>query len=450
MTDISTILIPKYRSIFGIQSLLLQTNNNTLNTTLSGNISIYSNLNISSNTILINSNTITTNLFVNNNLNVSGNTSFLSILNTNNSVYNGNVTILSNLNSTSISILYGSTIVNTNLSAATSFHDSITILSNLNISNNTTIPNLSNILNNLTINNNSIFNSISINSNLNILKDTIFNNSVSNLSNLYINGYSIINNQINSSFLSVTGTSNFNNISFLSNLNVEGNCYMNNSINNSITVGNSMNISGTTKINTLNILGQIVNNLPEYADNDSATNGGVPLWGFYRTGGIIKIRINTITSVLTLNGSSTMNLYLDDIFNDPGANITDTSNDTISVVGTVTVNNIGSYIVYYSAIDSYGNIINTISRTVNIIPYPIIVSIILVSNQVIVTISGTYDLITYFITNNNNIIKTETQISSTTISVASLTTNTIPYIITINLKRSNGNILTTNSLSFTI
>ena len=74
----------------------------------------------------------------------------------------------------------------------------------------------------------------------------------------------------------------------------------------------------------------------------------------------------------------------------------------------------------------------------------------LISQKIIITISGTYNIMTYFITNDNNNIISEIQILSTTIDVSSLLSNIIPYYITVNLKRSNGSILASNSLYFTL
>ena len=50
----------------------------------------------------------------------------------------------------------------------------------------------------------------------------------------------------------------------------------------------------------------------------SAVGGGVPLWGFYRSGGIVKIRLNTNMPTLNLIGSSTISIAYGEMYTDPG------------------------------------------------------------------------------------------------------------------------------------
>ena len=386
-------------------------------------------------------------MYINNNLNVNGNITSTANLNVYNVICSKNISNLSTMTISGSAYLYGDSTILSLFNSNNNYCNSISFLSNLNVSYISPLTNSVSILNNLNISGIANINgSISINSNINISNNTILQNTTC-LSSLYISGNSNINSNIYNSLI-VTGNSNINNLTNLSNLDVEGNIVINNSINNNITLFNSLNISGYTTINNINILGQLINNLPEYPDNDSATTGGVPLWGFYRTGGIIKIRINSLISVLVLNGTSTINLYLNDIFIDPGATLTNSLNYTISTIGTVTTQQVGSYIVYYNALDSNNNIINTLSRIINVIAYPIIVNITLISKQIIVTISGTFNIMTYYVTNNNNNIISETQIFNNNIDVSYLPSNSIPYIITINLKRNDGTLLTSNSLNF--
>jgi hypothetical protein len=130
---------------------------------------------------------------------------------------------------------------------------------------------------------------------------------------------------------------------------------------------NGLTVSSVTNIGSVNILGSIIGSLPEFTDNDSATGGGVPLWGFYRTAGIIKIRINTVPTIISLNGASIINSNFGLTFTDPGVTLTDSVNYYVETIGTVSINKLGSYIRYYNAMDLNGNIINTISRIINII-----------------------------------------------------------------------------------
>ena len=60
-------------------------------------------------------------------------------------------------------------------------------------------------------------------------------------------------------------------------------------------------VSPLTIMNTSNFLSGIkFSNIPEYTSNLAATENGIPLWGLYRTGGIIKIRLDEILPLLTI------------------------------------------------------------------------------------------------------------------------------------------------------
>ena len=68
----------------------------------------------------------------------------------------------------------------------------------------------------------------------------------------------------------------------------------------------------------LNIISNIISQLPEYPDNATATLASVPIWGWYRTGGIIKIRLNNIPPTIYLSGLSSITMTSSN-FIDPGA-----------------------------------------------------------------------------------------------------------------------------------
>ena len=73
-----------------------------------------------------------------------------------------------------------------------------------------------------------------------------------------------------------------------------------------------------------------------------------------------------IPPVITLSGSSTMNIALGSTFVDPGATCTDDVDPTctITVSGSVNTNIIGTYILTYRAVDTSGNIAIPVTRTV--------------------------------------------------------------------------------------
>ena len=80
---------------------------------------------------------------------------------------------------------------------------------------------------------------------------------------------------------------------------------------------------------------------------------------------------DTSAPVVTLNGSSTVNVDLGGTFTDPGATATDDVDgdlsSEISVTGTVNANMSGSYPLTYTAADAAGNV-GTASRTVVVAP----------------------------------------------------------------------------------
>ena len=64
-------------------------------------------------------------------------------------------------------------------------------------------------------------------------------------------------------------------------------------------------------------------------NNTDAVNNGVPLWGFYRTGGIIKIRIDNISPTIILSGLSTIYLDTGNNYIDQGVSVTDNLNANV-------------------------------------------------------------------------------------------------------------------------
>lgn len=79
----------------------------------------------------------------------------------------------------------------------------------------------------------------------------------------------------------------------------------------------------------------------------------------------------TTPPVITLNGSSTMSIFQNSVFTDPGATAVDSNSNAITVTATGTVNTavIGGYTILYTATDSNSNIATT-TRTVNVLAAP--------------------------------------------------------------------------------
>jgi hypothetical protein len=278
------------------------------------------------------------------------------------------------------------------ISGTTILNNSNISTSSLLVSGTTNILGTTNIYNYFNISGYSLLqlNSISNPSIFNVSGSSLFNNGITNLSYLNVSSYCILNNLTLNSSLNVLGNSIFNNnVSIKSSLNITGNTNINNSlISNNLTIVSNLNISGTTNIvSNFNILNNIIGTLPEYFDNTSAIIGGVPLWGFYRTGGIIKVRLNEIPPIMTLIGNTIISLSVGTTYSDPGVTslaIDDgyitvnlisfilNSNNYISsniiingitsILGTNTLSN-GTYILTYQSTDSSGNT-SFITRTV--------------------------------------------------------------------------------------
>jgi len=273
--------------------LIIQDVNN--NMSLSGNsilnnlTSIGSSFNVSSNSLIYGNTTILASLYVSNNSTIQGSNTLNSSLNILNQTFLNNTTLLSNLNILNNTNISNNISLNSLLfvSNNTILNGNVTINNFLNISNNSII-NSSNLVNNsLFVSNNSIFGNTSILSSLLVSSNTTIQNSVTNLSNFNVNKTSCINGNfnVNSNFL-ISGPT---------------------IITNNITLNSG-----------LYILNQIAVSLPNYYSNEDAINAGVPLFGFYRTGGILKIRLDTKAPTLTLSGNSTISIDRNTVYTDPG------------------------------------------------------------------------------------------------------------------------------------
>ena len=344
-------------------------------------------------------------LDMNNNLIVSGTTLFLNNISYNSSLFisgntliGNNSTILSNLSISNNTIFQNSLYINSNFSAINAnLQSDISIGTNLYIGNNllayntsilsnifisnTILNNATTILGSLTISGASIFNTLLGNS-LYVSNYSIFNN-LTLLSNLYSSNNSILNNTTILSNLITYGPNVINNISVLSNLFITSNA----TIKGNATFGT---IIGKSSVTNFNVQGIIVAPLTEYLTNSQASLYGVPLWGFYRTGGIIKIRLDNSPPIITLNGYDMIYVELGDLYIDPGVTAIDFIDNTVlPYISLIEGNNISlslnilansqndltallntniqnTFTITYTAIDSSGNLgINTRQVIIN-------------------------------------------------------------------------------------
>jgi hypothetical protein len=330
---------------------------------------------------------------INNNLFISGKSLFLSNVTmlSNLNIYKNVLLNTINLNSTlavSGTLLLNNIIVNSNLltSGNTNFINNTVLNSSLNISGNTNIINNGSfnsdllIFNNLNIlGNNTINSNLNISNNNNILgktsiiNDVFISNNSNIVGNVSINSLLITNNKNNilgnstiKSFLNISGTVSINNnISILSNLYVTGTSYFNNNV----TLG--------SVLNQININGPIICPLNDYNSNNVALQNNIPIWGFYRTGGIVKICLNQTPPTIYLSGASSINVNLGMTYTDSGAYAIDYTNSTkpvylslvtgttnivsnVLITGTNTlitstsILSTGNYTATYTATDSIG------------------------------------------------------------------------------------------------
>ena len=431
------------RKIFGLEFI----DSNLTTTFFLDNVNILSDLNIASNINIYNDSTINSKLlsnnitinnilscnstiYISNNSIINNNLNIISNLYSNKCIFNNNVTLNSNIIITNLASFNNLSSNNLYIKTNTLLNGNVTVNNNLLISGYSICNNL-NVSNNLNISNNSVFNNVTILSNLNIYKSLIINDSCTINSFLFSNRIITVNNS-----------------TFMSNL------YTNTMIGNNINANNgifsTLKVSGAIYSNSLSF-SNFNGILKDYPDNTTALANNIPIWGLYRTGGIIKICINTIENILILNGDNIINLYIDDTFIDPGAVIINNINGYIlNISGSVITQYQASYIRYYNAVDLNNNIICSISRTINIYNYPVIVSIILYDTNIIITNSGIYNNMSYMISNNNINIIPNTEITNTVIDVSSLPHNINQYLITVYLKDILNRILSTKSLFFII
>ena len=441
LSTIDLLLQSKYRSMIDLRDIYSV----STGTIITGSVSLLSNLNISGNAFF-------------------NYCSVWSTLYANNIILKGDTTINSNLyisNSSTINNL----IVN-------NFHVlNNSIFNNININNNLIIPNniigKSNAIinSNLISNNKNNFNYLKAN-NINVIANTLVNKGNSN--NLAIGGNSILQNTTTCiSNINISGSTYFNNLTCLTNF------YNKNLISQDITINsilyisnlsifNKLKILKDTNVNNLNLMGQLntnnfnlngytVCNLPEYPNNATAALAGVPYWGLYRTGNIVKVRLNINIPIATLNSSSVISLYLNEIYVDPGVTIIDSFSQAISPItlGTVDNTTAGIYNLIYYGIDKFNNYSNTVTRIVNVYNYPQISNIVLASNIITYTITGIYSNISYKIINQEVVIVTETPIINTSINIASLTLTSIPHYVIIYVKRDESNLVLTVTIAIT-
>ena len=333
---------------------------------------------------------------LNNNLSISGTTTLIGASSINSSlnvsgisIFNGSTTMNSSLNISGSTVISGYCTVNNSItiSGTTVINNACSINSSLNVSGLTNINNQVTVNGSLNVSGSTnIKGRMTIQSLLNISGTTNINNATSINSSLNVSGLTVINGPISmNSYLNVSGFCNI-----MGNETVTSSLFVSSGtiFNSSTTINSTLVISGSSVFNNqvsmnsnLGVFGQMVASMPNYLDNTSAKLGGVPVWGWYRTGGIIKIRLNDTPPTIFITGSTSLSIILGSSYTEPGASAIDyfnnitpvylTSIDSgstniltlpILITGTSTlvtqtsVLQIGSYTATYMATDTSYNI----------------------------------------------------------------------------------------------
>lgn len=409
------------------------------------------------------------NLYVNNTTTIDNNTTMYSDLNTQN--YTSTSFICNNSMNPIVDITNNILNVNTSYSSDLLIaYDDFNLFNNLTCNNNIYSDKI--IVNNLTINN-LICNENQV-TNL-YVSNTIYTDNISTINLLYVSNTSIFENitaytlmntrYIANTFDGITMNSNtlsLNKITFFSNLNVDANISCSNVYTTGFTIANTIDITNnctTTNILTNNLLCK----LKEYPDNNSAITNGIPLNGLYRTGDIVKVRINEIDVELNLNGNSTDRTWIDIPYTDPGAVINNnTEGYTLYTVGTVSYYKTGKYIRYYNAVDGNNTVVAAQRRIINVYDLPTIDSInfrqdnTLTTNGTLeVNTIGVFDKFSYNVTDVLDIEKiANTLVTSLTSTYSEVFENLVssgnPHTVNIFLQRNDDFTLTTSSYDFNV
>ena len=275
------------------------------------------------------------------------NTNYINMLDTNNnfkmsgsSLFNNNVTLLSSINisgttniNNNVTLLSnikvsGNTVITTSLITSQLNVMGISYVlgdmylpQNLNIIGNSQILGLTTLMSNLYVNNNSNFGLSTLLSTINVSGKTNLQGA-SLSSNLNISGQSNLLGSVSlNSVLNIVKQCNFiGNSSINSNLNLSGNStILNTSINSTLNISSYTILKGNVVINSdVNIANNFNLKLYQNLDNTVAKKSGIPVWGWYRTGGICCIRLNDVPPTIYFSGNSIINLVAGSTYTDPG------------------------------------------------------------------------------------------------------------------------------------
>ena len=408
MSTLDDILKIKHKTLVGLE----QITNISGDTLLASKLTVPSNLYVSGASIFqtsINAPIITgNNQTITSNLNVSGVGTIQNLIVNNISSHINASTFMSTLN------VSGTAIFN-NISNTSQINNGILVVSGVTSlqalgatsisASSIIIPNAT-ITSILRINNNIVDGISSLNSTLNVSGSSLFNSTIS------VSGTATMNNITTNDIASngnlvIAGTTTIIGQSTLQQLSATNITANNLTINSGLTTlqelcSGNLTVSGTSQFvnvllnsatctSNLTVLGQLIDILPNYDTNAAAKAGGVPVWGFYRTGGLVKVRLEDVSPTITLSGSSSINLMLGSSYTDPGVVVTDNYDSNVQAfivsIGSESLNILsnsvlvtgtstlvtqtstlpaGIYTITYNAYDFSGNV-GTNTRTLTVI-----------------------------------------------------------------------------------
>ena len=320
------------------------------NVTVLSNISIAQNViynEVVANNLNVSSKTICTNYY-SNNMNISGITYISNDMNTEKLI----VKNINMINLTVLSVL--------NIDGTCNIASNVTLNSDLTLNNTLLVKNTMTVLSDLKVN------------------SAIINNNLTVNSNLFVSSNALLNNNLSAASLSILKDTMLNNSLTLTS---------------KLFVSKNINIKGNVTMNNSFITGNIVIPLKHYDTNYTAALNNVQKWGLYRTGGIVKIRLDILPPVITLVGNSTLDMAVGMSYLELGGSALDNDDGNISVyitsikkanteylnnqvlilatstyISTTTpLNTVGTYTITYNALDSIGNV-GIKYRTLNITP----------------------------------------------------------------------------------
>lgn len=154
--------------------------------------------------------------------------------------------------------------------------------------------------------------------------------------------------------------------------------------------------------------------------------------------------VDTIAPLITLKGSSPMQVYINDVFSDPGANCVDNydASCSVTVSGTVDTSTAGTYTLSYDAVDSNGNNAVQVARAVEVITGGLpIISLIGANPQTIEVFDAYSELGATANDSEDGDITNDIIIDTSNVD----TTIVGSYIVTYDVSDSNGNYATQQS-----